>query len=98
MLISADSHVVEPADLWTSRLPADLQDRAPRAAQDPVNHHWYVTGADGTRGVDLTLSRVAGMTTAEVQEILDADPSAEVVYSLHGAWQEHEKQHVKPMP
>ena len=78
VLISADSHVVEPADLWTSRLPAHLQDRAPRAVQDPVNHHWYVIGPDGARGVDLTLSRVAGMTTAEVQEILEADPSAEV--------------------
>ena len=78
MLISADSHVVEPADLWTSRLPAHLQDRAPHAEQDPVNHHWYVIGPDGARGVDLTLSRVAGMTTAEVQEILEADATAEV--------------------
>ena len=78
MLISADSHVVEPADLWTSRLPAELQGRAPHAEQDPVNHHWYVIGPDGVRGVDLTLSRVAGMTTAEVQEILADDPRREV--------------------
>ena len=82
MLISADSHVVEPPDLWTSRLPASLQDRAPHAEQDPVNHHWYVIGPDGSRGVDLTLSRVAGMTTAQVQEILEADPSADV--GAHG--------------
>jgi len=78
VLISADSHVVEPGDLWTSRLAAGLRDRAPRAAQDPNNHHWYFVGPDGSRGVDLTLSRAAGMTTAEVQAMLDADPSAEV--------------------
>ena len=29
-LISADSHVNEPPDLWTSRVPAALRDRAPR--------------------------------------------------------------------
>lgn len=78
MLISADSHVVEPGDLWTSRLPANLRDRAPRAEQDPDNHHWYVMSADGTRGVDLTLSRGAGMTTAEVDAILAEDPGADV--------------------
>jgi predicted TIM-barrel fold metal-dependent hydrolase len=82
VLISADSHVVEPGDLWTSRLPAGLRDLAPRAVQDAGNHHWYLMGPDDTRGVDLTLSRVAGMTTAEVQAILDDDPSADV--GAHG--------------
>jgi len=28
-VISADSHVMEPADLWTSRLGASLRDQAP---------------------------------------------------------------------
>ncbi|HZP31051.1 MAG TPA: amidohydrolase family protein [Acidimicrobiia bacterium] len=78
MLISADSHVVEPGDLWTERLPAHLQDRAPRAVQDPTNHHWYLVDARGVRGVDLTLSRTAGMTTAEVDAALAADPDADV--------------------
>ena len=27
-LISADSHVTEPPDLWTTRVPASLRDRA----------------------------------------------------------------------
>ncbi len=78
VLISADSHVVEPPDLWTERLPSRLRDAAPRAVQDPVNHHWYLTGADGTRGVDLTLSRTAGMAPKAVDEILAADPTADV--------------------
>ena len=29
LLISADSHVMEPADLWTSRVPKGLRDQAP---------------------------------------------------------------------
>jgi predicted TIM-barrel fold metal-dependent hydrolase len=78
VLISADSHVVEPGDLWTSRLPVRLRDRAPRAVRDPDNHHWYVLDAGGVRGVDLTLSRTAGMTPAEVDAILEADPDADV--------------------
>jgi predicted TIM-barrel fold metal-dependent hydrolase len=82
VLISSDSHVVEPGDLWTSRLPAARREQAPRAVQDPVNHHWYLEGTDGTRGVDLTLSRTAGMTTVEVDEILAADPTADV--GAHG--------------
>jgi predicted TIM-barrel fold metal-dependent hydrolase len=78
MLISADSHVVEPGDLWTSRLPVRLRDRAPRAVQDPDNHHWYLVDTDGVRGVDLTLSRTAGLTVAEVDATLAADPGASV--------------------
>ena len=29
LLISADSHVIEPSDLWKTRLPPSLRDRAP---------------------------------------------------------------------
>jgi len=52
-LISADSHVNEPPDLWQSRVPAKLRDRAPRVealaegdawildgVADPVNFGW----------------------------------------------------------
>jgi hypothetical protein len=37
--ISADSHMIEPPDLWEKRLPADLWDRSPRfpnRAKSPV--------------------------------------------------------------
>ncbi|MCU1377747.1 MAG: amidohydrolase 2 [Acidimicrobiales bacterium] len=33
-IISVDDHVVEPPDLWTSRLPAKWQDKAPRVERD----------------------------------------------------------------
>ena len=52
-LISADGHVIEPPDVWTSRVAAAYRDRAPRmqrfaegdawileGVQDPVNFGW----------------------------------------------------------
>jgi len=35
-IISVDDHVTEPPDLWTSRLPASLTDRAPQVRRDFV--------------------------------------------------------------
>jgi predicted TIM-barrel fold metal-dependent hydrolase len=55
-MISADSHVIEPPDLWTRRLPAGLRDRAPqlrrgaatpgRRSRDAEVDRWYVDGAN----------------------------------------------------
>ena len=40
VIISADSHVMEPADLWTSRLPAGLRDQAPEVRRNPDKPGW----------------------------------------------------------
>jgi uncharacterized protein len=42
-VVDADTHVVEPADLWTSRLPNSFQDRAPRIRwnDDSETEMWY---------------------------------------------------------
>ncbi len=42
---SADSHVVEPLDLWVERLPANLKDRAPRIAEVDGEWRLLVEGA-----------------------------------------------------
>ncbi|HRE00019.1 MAG TPA: amidohydrolase family protein, partial [Ilumatobacteraceae bacterium] len=76
MLISADSHVIEPGDLWVRELPASLRERAPRANRSPDNNHWYFTAPGLNRGVDLTLSSSAGLTNAEVDAMLRDDPDA----------------------
>ena len=34
-IIDADTHITEPPDTWSSRLPAKLADRAPRIVRDP---------------------------------------------------------------
>ena len=44
-LISADSHVNEPPDLWTSRVPARYVDRAPRIERFERGDAWVLEGA-----------------------------------------------------
>jgi predicted TIM-barrel fold metal-dependent hydrolase len=43
-LISSDSHVYEPQDLWTSRMPAPFQDRAPHLISREDGDWWYCDG------------------------------------------------------
>jgi uncharacterized protein len=44
-LVSADSHINEPPDLWTSRLPAKFADRAPRQEHFEQGDAWVMEGA-----------------------------------------------------
>ena len=39
-MISVDDHVVEPPDVWTSRLPAKWQDECPRAVEEDGKIVW----------------------------------------------------------
>ncbi|HEV2994077.1 MAG TPA: hypothetical protein VG012_06645, partial [Acidimicrobiia bacterium] len=43
-LISADSHVNEPPDLWTDRVPASMRDRAPRVERFEEGDAWVIEG------------------------------------------------------
>ncbi|HEX7096610.1 MAG TPA: amidohydrolase family protein [Acidimicrobiales bacterium] len=43
-MISSDSHIVEPPDLWEGRMPAELADRGPRVVSEPDGDWWYVDG------------------------------------------------------
>jgi predicted TIM-barrel fold metal-dependent hydrolase len=43
-LISADSHVVEPPDLWTSRVPRRFRERAPRQVRLEQGDAWLIEG------------------------------------------------------
>ena len=45
-LVSADSHVIEPADLFEKRLPAGLRDRAPKVVSLEIGDAWSVAGAE----------------------------------------------------
>jgi predicted TIM-barrel fold metal-dependent hydrolase len=44
-IISVDDHLVEPADLWTSRLPAKLRDKGPHIVMAPIDSTPVVSGA-----------------------------------------------------
>jgi predicted TIM-barrel fold metal-dependent hydrolase len=68
VLISADSHVIEPEGLWKKQLPQAFQDRAPNFGGQRPN--------DVPGGAQDKNKRVAEMTADGV--------SAEVLYPTHG--------------
>ena len=43
-MISSDSHIVEPPDLWEGRMPAHLAERGPRVVSEADGDWWYVDG------------------------------------------------------
>ncbi|MGE4652569.1 MAG: amidohydrolase family protein [Myxococcota bacterium] len=43
-LVSSDSHIVEPPDLWTSRMRGDFAERAPRVVSEESGDWWYIDG------------------------------------------------------
>jgi predicted TIM-barrel fold metal-dependent hydrolase len=47
-IISVDDHVVEPPDLWSSRLPARYQDRGPRIKRQKMSLKGGVEGGAGS--------------------------------------------------
>ena len=44
--VSADGHVVEPADLWTSRMDKRFRDRAPRVESKPEADFYIIDGLE----------------------------------------------------
>ena len=58
-LIDADTHVTEPADLWTSRVPARWKERVPRVVVDPETGD-QIWNIDGQRGMVVGITAVAG--------------------------------------
>ena len=48
-VISSDSHIFEPADLWSSRIEPKFRDRAPRwVHREEDNTDWFI--CEGVRG------------------------------------------------
>lgn len=43
-MVSSDSHIIEPPDLWQSRLPAAMRERGPVVREEANGHWWYVDG------------------------------------------------------
>jgi predicted TIM-barrel fold metal-dependent hydrolase len=52
-LISADSHINEPADLWTSRVAAKWRDRVPRVERFAEGDAWVIEGMPGPMPIGL---------------------------------------------
>ena len=52
-LVSSDSHIIEPADLWEKRIDTKFRERAPRIVREGDNDQWYCEGAQfGTIGTN----------------------------------------------
>jgi predicted TIM-barrel fold metal-dependent hydrolase len=64
--VSADGHVVEPADLWTKRMDKRFRDRAPRVESRPDADYYMIEGITpfpvGLEGVTIE-EKIAGQVT-----------------------------------
>ena len=43
-LVSSDSHIMEPPDLWLERIDSEYKDRAPRVIREGEFDQWYADG------------------------------------------------------
>jgi predicted TIM-barrel fold metal-dependent hydrolase len=57
-LISSDSHIIEPPDLWEQRIDRAFLDRAPRLVHEAEADQWY---ADGVPFGNIGINQQAGM-------------------------------------
>jgi len=70
-VISADSHVTEPADLWCERLDRRLRDRAPRVVRDYVSDRYFFV-APGVAPFAIATGFGAGKSGDELKRHLHA--------------------------
>ncbi|MBM4266751.1 MAG: amidohydrolase [Deltaproteobacteria bacterium] len=59
-VIDADTHITEPPDTWSARLPAKFRDRAPRVVHDPKWDFDVWKIGDGAAPVPVGHTAVAG--------------------------------------
>lgn len=83
-LISADAHVLEPADLFEKRLPANLKDRAPKLKPYEGGSAWFIGDLDpvplppsARTGSGYRLSVLNGSDAVSYDDVLPAlkDPA-----------------------
>jgi predicted TIM-barrel fold metal-dependent hydrolase len=61
-LFSVDDHIIEPADVWSSRVPAKFRETAPHVVHDGDREFWEY---EGKRQPTLGLNAVAGKPREE---------------------------------
>lgn len=57
-LFSFDDQIIEPADVWSSRMPAKFLERAPRVVEQDGREFWVY---EDERGLTMGLNAVAGL-------------------------------------
>ena len=66
-MISADNHVVEPSDLWTSRARGKFKDRVPQIMREDSGADWWY--CDGYQVVGVELGTQAGLRFEAPEEV-----------------------------
>ena len=56
-LFSVDDHIIEPADVWSRRVPAKFRETAPHVVYDEGREYWVF---EGDRQLTMGLNAVAG--------------------------------------
>ncbi|MCY4386820.1 MAG: amidohydrolase family protein [Desulfurellaceae bacterium] len=78
--ISADGHVVEPADLWTTRMDKRFRDRAPRVESRPEADYYIIEGLTefpvGLEGVTIEEKIQGQVTTPKGRRHAETRPGA----------------------
>src|SRR5215471_18509795 len=90
LIISSDSHVFEPPDLWTTRIDSAFRDRAPRMQRIDGVDQLVVEGHQAISGIGLISNAGARF---EAPETISAHGKLEDVHS--GGWDP--AQHLKDM-
>src|SRR5260370_7826785 len=67
-ILSADSHVIEPADVWTSRIEKRFLDRAPRVVKRAGEREGDFFVAEGLRPFPVAGFAVAGVDPKDFAE------------------------------
>lgn len=77
-IIDADSHFTEPSDLWSSRLPASLRDKAPVQKTVDGETSWFLDGEPwaGLGGNVIRRNREKVLGQFVVQPFEEIDPCA----------------------
>jgi predicted TIM-barrel fold metal-dependent hydrolase len=69
ILISSDSHIIEPPDLWEQRIDRQFKDRAPYMAHEGAVDQWY---ADGVKFGNIGTNQQAGLRFESPQQLTAA--------------------------
>ncbi len=76
MMISSDSHVVEPPELWSEGMEARFRERAPKVVADAEGDYWYI---DGVRTNSFQGGAQAGVRFERPEELEAASRWEEVM-------------------
>src|SRR5262244_1988172 len=82
-LISSDSHVSEPPDLWVERIDAKYRDRAPRVVLNPEGQEGAYLVYEGYPPHNLAIGLGAGRTPEELAAFLKTGTYAD---ARPGGW------------